>query len=322
MKKRDIIDIRIKLDSESRQRVFTLLLEEMSLGKFGRRFNISQPMMSDYKNGKYTIPMYIFKSILKIISKQESDFSYEILDANWGCKENGIGERNRQNARRSSDLLKRKWQEDIGYREYMQSEKHKQKISAGLRRYWENHIPSPKQFEAFENYRRLINSDTERGRVIRMKIQIGEIKGIKNALKRKFLSEKSEKMYNKNELEISNILVNLSIAYEYEKPIYYIYNEKEKWLLPDFIIEKLVIEYSGVAWDKYWEKMRYKLSILKRDFNIIVVSNKRNEKFIEKYKIPSYCLICYNFGMLVEWLRLWAPDPTDVGSNPTHPIIS
>ncbi len=101
----------------------------------------------------------------------------------------------------------------------------------------------------------------------------------------KLQTKKGEKVRNKLEKQIADILYDLGIEYKYE-PLIHI---KEKYFFPDFLINKnIILECTAWKGETKAYKLKEKIDILKDKYKIFVIIPKPLYSY---YKILDECLI-------------------------------
>lgn len=112
------------------------------------------------------------------------------------------------------------------------------------------------------------------------------IKGFRNAnkitSKRKVEGPLGEKMYNKGEKKIANLLIRNKLKYKYE-PILYL---GKKYAFPDFVVKNVLIERCGYSdWSVYWNRLNEKVQLYEKYFQgkiILVTPNNRFDIAIKR----------------------------------------
>lgn len=83
------MDRRVKLKSESQQKLFRLVKERFSLVELSRKFNISYSTMKKYSQTDLLLPESLFRRLLDINELSTQDFQFTYLEAHWGRREGG-----------------------------------------------------------------------------------------------------------------------------------------------------------------------------------------------------------------------------------------
>lgn len=103
----------------------------------------------------------------------------------------------------------------------------------------------------------------------------------KNNFRRKITGPKGEKMFNKLEKEVAEILLDLKLGYEYEK----ILKIGKHHIIPDFVVnDNVVIECSYYSWiEKKVQELRKRIQLILRHTNMNKIILVTNLKLKEKY---------------------------------------
>lgn len=92
-----------------------------------------------------------------------------------------------------------------------------------------------------------------------------------------FVCDDGRMVRSRAEALISNFLFNNKIRYIYEKPIYYVDNNENKILHPDFFLPdyNLYIEYNELNEDSYLQSKEYVMKIYQKEkINVVIMTNK------------------------------------------------
>ena len=114
------------------------------------------------------------------------------------------------------------------------------------------------------------------------------IKGFRNAnlktVKRRVLGPNGERMYNKGESKLAEILLKNNFEYKYEPVV----NLGNKYSFPDFVVKNTIIERCGYSdWPGYWNRILQKTKLYEKHFKgkfIIVVPPERFNVAIKRVK--------------------------------------